>query len=346
LTVRNISKTASSVKVYFNEIEVLSVDYAGAVELTGVLDIDLSEVDVEGGEYTVYARVIDKTGYVQTNSVVYKVVSTKPVFADNSWTDIIAASEADAIPATWKEGDEKEVVLTTGETIVLQIIGFKHDDLADGSGKAGMTLYMKDCLATRYYMNWKSTNAGGWGGSDMRTRMDTFYSYLPVELQTGIKAVIKKTSKGSCSDTIETTTDKLFLLSHIEVMGTNYGSTTVMESYAGEGEQYDYFKQAIVPAGCTALNGDSTGTFFETSSVSFTTRFGASTTPPKNWYCNLNAFKGIGNNATSAAQYYLLRSPYYDAEYYFCAVRGSDTLVSYLSSESTSTWGVAFALCV
>jgi hypothetical protein len=75
LTIRNISKTASGVKVYFDEIEVLSVDYAGAVELTGVLDIDLSELEVEDGEYSVYARVIEPTYFAQTNSVTFKAGS-------------------------------------------------------------------------------------------------------------------------------------------------------------------------------------------------------------------------------------------------------------------------------
>jgi hypothetical protein len=62
-------------KVYFDEIEVLSVDYAGAVELTGVLDIDLSELEVEDGEYSVYARVIEPTYFAQTNSVTFKAGS-------------------------------------------------------------------------------------------------------------------------------------------------------------------------------------------------------------------------------------------------------------------------------
>ena len=46
----------------------------------------------------------------------------------------------------------------------------------------------------------------------------------------------KKTSAGSQSSSIQTTNDKLFLLSEIEI----FGSTTY--SFAGEGTQYDYYK--------------------------------------------------------------------------------------------------------
>jgi hypothetical protein len=35
----------------------------------------------------------------------------------------------------------------------MRIIGFNHDDLSDGSGKAGITLGMTHCLNTKYKMN-------------------------------------------------------------------------------------------------------------------------------------------------------------------------------------------------
>ena len=46
----------------------------------------------------------------------------------------------------------------------------------------------------------------------------------------------KKASVGGGSTTIETVSDKLFLLSEVEI----FGSTT--DSAAGEGTQYDYYK--------------------------------------------------------------------------------------------------------
>ena len=46
----------------------------------------------------------------------------------------------------------------------------------------------------------------------------------------------KKSSAGNQSSSIQTTNDKLFLLSEIEI----FGSTTY--SFTGEGKQYDYYK--------------------------------------------------------------------------------------------------------
>lgn len=64
-------------------------------------------------------------------------------FAKSSWADIAAISEAGEAQQYFKIGDTREEYL--GSTIgnaMLMIIGFNHDDLADGSGKAGMTIGM------------------------------------------------------------------------------------------------------------------------------------------------------------------------------------------------------------
>ena len=66
--------------------------------------------------------------------------------------------------------------------------------------------------------------------------MATLLTKLPSALQNVIKAVNKLTSAGSESATINTTSDKLFLLSEVEVFGTT------QNSFAGEGSQYDYYK--------------------------------------------------------------------------------------------------------
>lgn len=80
-------------------------------------------------------------------------------------------------------------------------------------------------------------NTNGWTGCVMRqTTMATILTQLPAALQSAIKQVNKLTSAGNQSTTINTTADKLFLLSEIEVFGS------VTNSKAGEGTQYDYYK--------------------------------------------------------------------------------------------------------
>ena len=156
-------------------------------------------------------------------------------FADNTWEQIIAACQEKIIPTTWKVGDQKAMTIG-GTDYLIDIIGINHDDYSDGSGKAPLTFQLHDCYGTKYQMNSSATNARGWESCAMRTtHLPAILALMPSEVQAGIKAVSKKTSAGSQSSTINTTADKLFLLSEIEI----FGSTTY--SKAGEGSQYAYY---------------------------------------------------------------------------------------------------------
>ena len=163
-------------------------------------------------------------------------VTTSFNFEKASWADIAAISESGRAAAYFGVGEEKTIELTTGEKVTLVILGFNHDDLT-GGGKAGMTIGMKNLLATRYAMNSSGTNAGGWDQSKMRTEtMQTLLAQLPSDLRNSIKQVNKKATAGNASTTITTSSDKLFLFSEVEIDGT----TTA--GYADEGEQYEYWK--------------------------------------------------------------------------------------------------------
>lgn len=157
-------------------------------------------------------------------------------FGETSWSTISALSTAGRAGEFFNVGDEKTIQLTTGEDVTLVILGFNHDDLT-GGGKAGITIGMKNLLATAYKMNSSNTNAGGWDDSAMRTStMATLLSQLPADLRNVIKQVNKKATAGSQSTTITTSADKLWLLAEVEVDGTTSAG------YADEGEQYEYWK--------------------------------------------------------------------------------------------------------
>lgn len=164
------------------------------------------------------------------------LLSTDFSFEKASWSDIAALSESGSADKYFSVGDEKTISLTTGEQVTLVILGFDHDDLT-GGGKAGMTIGMKNLLATTYRMNATSTNEGGWDESEMRTStMATLLSQLPSDLQGVIKQVNKKATAGGASTSITTSADKLWLLAEVEVDGTTSAG------YADEGEQYEYWK--------------------------------------------------------------------------------------------------------
>ena len=86
-------------------------------------------------------------------------------------------------------------------------------------------------------MNSSNTNSGGWQNSAMRTtHLPAILNMMPAEVKAAIRDVQKKSSAGNQSSSIQTTNDKLFLLSEIEI----FGSTTY--SFAGEGKQYAYYQ--------------------------------------------------------------------------------------------------------
>ena len=144
--------------------------------------------------------------------------------------------------------------LSVGDTVSISIngtsyefviIGFNHDTLASATayggttatGKAGISLQMKDCLNTTYQMNSSNTNSGGWGNCALRTTLqNTIKGQMPSAWQSIIKTVTKKASAGGASSTISSYSDTLFLLAEVEI----FGSTTY--SVAGEGDQYAWYK--------------------------------------------------------------------------------------------------------
>lgn len=183
---------------------------------------------------------------------------------------MVAAHYADKIRLSdyWAVGDTRTVSLSamsaTGvgeshraQTVQFVIGDFNHDDLTtpiNGHTKAAVTLLQKDCLmdatsasnvnngsadTEKGYMNSTNTNVGGWKSCARRTWCNNvFFAALPSVWQSMVKTVNKKTSAGNGQSTIETVQDKVFLAAEIEI----YGSTTY--SFAGEGTQYQYYKNA------------------------------------------------------------------------------------------------------
>lgn len=156
-------------------------------------------------------------------------------FADNTWAQIIAACQRGTVPETWVVGNSKTMTIN-GASYQVDIIGKNHDTYTAG-GTAPLTFQLHDCYSEKKNMNSSNTNYGGWKDSAMRTtHLPAIMALMPTEVQNGIREVNKKTSVGGGSTTIETVSDKLFLLSEVEIFG-DYS-----HSAAGEGTKYDYYK--------------------------------------------------------------------------------------------------------
>lgn len=189
------------------------------------------------GSATITISVAAGTNYTApANKTCAVTVSfLKDNFADNDWASIIAACHSGSVPSTWVVGNSKTMTIN-GASYQVDIIGKNHDTYTAG-GKAPLTFQLHDCYGETKNMNSSNTNSGGWTSCAMRsTHLPAILALMPTEVQNGIREVSKKASVGGASSTIETVTDKLFLLSEVEI----FGSTSY--SAAGEGTQYDYYK--------------------------------------------------------------------------------------------------------
>lgn len=142
----------------------------------------------------------------------------------------------DNLDEIYEVGDYINIETYTGERLKIVVLDHNKDVISNTNGKtAKISLGVLD--SDGYFtMNSESTNAGGWSESLMRRRMERFFRIMPEPLKSHIVPVVKKTSVGSRRDEIVCTDDKLFLFSEVEIFGSN------TYSFAGEGEQYEYFK--------------------------------------------------------------------------------------------------------
>ena len=168
--------------------------------------------------------------YNDSSNLVFAAIplSFAPTLKDNTWEQIKAASEGDAVPSTWKVGDEIDITLsgTFNETVTLQIWDFKHFDKSDGSGKAGIVFGMKNLMKNTQQMNSSDTNSGGWNDSAMRnTVMQNILKSMPSNLQNCIKEVNTYANAGgysSSSSVGKLCKDKVFLPGDSEVYDAWY----------------------------------------------------------------------------------------------------------------------------
>ena len=175
--------------------------------------------------------LIGGTGY----DITFKP-SYDPVFANNTWEQIIAACHNNEVPDTWKVADHKPMTIG-GSDYLIDIIGKNHDDYSDGSGKAPLTFQLHDCYNIAKAMHSTGSNTIGWEKCSMRVEhLPTILKQMPADVQSGIREVNKISKNGGKSALLVTTKDSLFLLSEVEVFGSS------SNSLSGEGTQYDYYK--------------------------------------------------------------------------------------------------------
>ena len=275
----------------------------GTWKITATLGTDSTNATVAATEYKNYALTLT---YI--NAVLEK----------NEWKVIRKVSDEGKAKNWWSVGDTKSVTINgkVGATTISSlkvdafIIGFNHNSGKEGSNRihfllgkiSGKFVGLVDSsygsttsTSGAFTMNTSNTNSGGWGSSQMRSKVlgsassptsptaNTLLAALPADLRAVMKSCTKYTDNaggGNTASNVSSTTDYLFLLAEYEVFGSR--------SYANSAEQnsqvqYDYFKAG-------------------------------------------NSKVANKHSATGTAAVWWLRSPYYYNIYYtsyFCAVSSS-----------------------
>lgn len=159
--------------------------------------------------------------------------------SDWTWEQIVALSNSGKDPQNYfSVGDEKDLILTTGEVVPVVIGDFYHNTITGTSTKAPIAFTFKNCLNTKYAMNGSRTNSGGWDGSVMRnTQMPAILNTFPAELiaDGAIKYVDVLASAGGKSTSLVTSSDRLRLHSIAE-LGLDSANDV-----SGEGTKYAYY---------------------------------------------------------------------------------------------------------
>ena len=319
------SKTSGTVTVTRSGTGAVSATSSNTAAATvSVSGTTITVTAKANGSATITVNVAADGNYNAPASKTFAVSVTlvSKTLNDNSWATIKSVSDAGQGANYWSVGATKSVTINgkVGATTISSlkvdafIIGFNHNSGKEGSNRihfllgkiSGKFVGLVDSsygsttsTSGAFTMNTSNTNSGGWGSSQMRSKVlgsassptsptaNTLMAALPSDLRAVMKSCTKYTDNkggGNTASNVSSTTDYLFLLSEYEVFATHQYCNDAEPNYQA---QYDYFKAG-------------------------------------------NSKVANKHSATGTAAVWWLRSPYYDYNignaHYFCAVSSSGSL--------------------
>ena len=173
----------------------------------------------------------------------YAQWSELPTFQYSAWDEVMEIINSGEAPNIFKVGDVRSVALSDGSgTVSLYIIGFNHDTLADGSGKAKITIA---CSIFGGTTAWEYSSAVEALPAKIANQ---FKPLIPTDIQTSIKTVTKSCQK--YSDGVDEIIDidfDLFPLAYSEMKIQREGSFFYTDAtwetiYSNLGAPYEYFE--------------------------------------------------------------------------------------------------------
>lgn len=262
----NISSLTESVAVTRAGDGVISATSSNTA--TARVEVSGTSVKITGlkaGTAKITVKVAAGTNHTAPSDKTINVtVSLPDTSLANNTPDIIAAAAKSGQAANyWSVGDKVGIAvngsfggLSYKNTVYAFILGFNHNSSVEGGnsihfqfGKtaAGVDIAFVNSYgstSTGFCMNTSNTNSGGWNNSYMRkTICPAFLAALPKAWQNIIAACTKYSDNtGGGSNTasyVTATSDKIWLLSEMEVQGTRSYANSAEANYQ---KQYDYYR--------------------------------------------------------------------------------------------------------
>lgn len=262
----NISSLTESVAVTRAGDGVISATSSNTA--TARVEVSGTSVKITGlkaGTAKITVKVAAGTNHTAPSDKTINVtVSLPDTSLANNTPDIIAAAAKSGQAANyWSVGDKVGIAvngsfggLSYNNTVYAFILGFNHNSSVEGGnsihfqfGKtaAGVDIAFVNSYGstgTGFCMNTSNTNSGGWNNSYMRkTICPAFLAALPTAWRNIIAACTKYSDNtGGGSNTasyVTATSDKIWLLSEMEVQGTRSYANSAEANYQ---KQYDYYK--------------------------------------------------------------------------------------------------------
>lgn len=145
----------------------------------------------------------------------------------------------------------KTITLANGLTVGAQLVGLRHDTLADDAGKAGLSFLLDAGIARRNAADEPAAN--GWKGCDLRAWLDRDgMKLLPRKLRAMIKPVMKVSNNVGATNeksALSALRASLWLPAMVELVGPQL-PTDFSEDfhylaglYNGEGTEYQLFRE-------------------------------------------------------------------------------------------------------
>ena len=262
----NISSLTESVAVTRAGDGVISATSSNTA--TARVEVSGTSVKITGlkaGTAKITVKVAAGTNHTAPSDKTINVTISLPdTSLANNTPDIIAAAAKSGQAANyWSVGDKVGIAvngsfggLSYNNTVYAFILGFNHNSSVEGGnsihfqfGKtaAGVDIAFVNSYgstSTGFCMNTSNTNSGGWNNSYMRkTICPAFLEALPTAWQNIIAACTKYSDNtGGGSNTasyVTATSDKIWLLSEMEVQGTRSYANSAEANYQ---KQYDYYR--------------------------------------------------------------------------------------------------------